>query len=184
MGVTLLTLQKLAFRLISLHRRRVRGFNLHAITWLCLITIFFSSCASQPGYMASESTTTAVTDSGVALAGVGVAGAGGYFLGQKLGGSTGGILGLLAGAGIAFGLEQFYNNKRMDSYLAGIKDGQDAKRAEVAKAIYEREAIYGLPVPWESDLANNPTIRNVYVPSRTVDGVQYKGDYQRVPVYK
>jgi len=162
----------------------MRRVDLQVISWFCLITLCFSSCASQEPYTAGESTTSAVGDSAVALAGIGVAGGGGYLLGNKLGGTTGGILGGLGGAGIAYGLEQFYNNKRMDAYLAGVKDGQDAKRAEIVKGIYEREAIYGIPAPWIADQDSSPTIRNVYVPSRNIDGVQYNGDYQRVPVYK
>src|SRR5947209_3969691 len=133
---------------------------------ICSLLAWVTGCADQPLYSRYDGPTRQFVDNGVRYGTIAAAGAGGYFLGQKfIGGTAGGALGAIGGIAVSYGLTKFYDNKRMDAYLAGIKDGQDAARSEIANEIYRREAIYGLPPPWEADSSNSPTIRNVYVPA-------------------
>jgi hypothetical protein len=152
---------------------------------LFALLVWITGCAEQPVYSRYDGSTRQIADNGIRYGTIAAAGVGGYFLGQKfIGGAAGGALGALGGVAVSYGLTKFYDNKRMLAYMAGIKDGQDSAQSEIANEIYRREVLYGLPPPWEADSNSSPTIRNVYVPTRMIDGVQYRGDYQRVPVYK
>jgi hypothetical protein len=153
--------------------------------WFCFASFLFWGCSGQTPYTAGDSLTRQATDTGVETGGILAGGVGGYFLGQKyLGGTTGGIVGAIGGSSIGYGLTQFYDQKRADAYAVGVQDGASAGRAKIVNQVWQREAVFALPPPWEASATSAPTIRNVYVPARNIDGVDYHGDYQRVPVYK
>jgi len=162
----------------------MRFFACRSILWLSLL-VWVTGCADQPIYSKDDPATRQFADNGIRYGTMAAAGVGGYFLGQKyIGGAAGGALGAIGGVAVSYGLTKFYDAKRMEAYLVGIKAGQDEAQMEIPNEIYRREVLYGIPPPWEADNNGSPSIRNVYVPTRTIDGVQYQGDYQRVPVYK
>jgi hypothetical protein len=158
----------------------------HPARWILgvILISLLAGCVTEP-YTRYDNATRVIGDNIVRYGSIGAAGAGGYFLGQKfIGGSTGGALGAIGASAIAYGITKFYDNKRRDAYIVGIRDGEANARSEIVNELWRREAVYGMPPPWEVDAQGGAQIRNVYVPTRTINDVQYPGDYQRVPVYR
>lgn len=163
----------------------VKRFRLFQILTGVLVASFLAACGTAPPYSKGDGPTRQLGDGMVRYGSIAAAGAGGFFLGEQLlGGIEGGIVGAAVGAASAYALTRFYDNKRLDAYKVGFKDGENSARGELVNEIWRREAVYGIPPPYSEYAMGTPRIRNVYVPTRTINGVTYPGDYQQVPVYK
>ncbi len=147
-----------------------------------LIPLLISAC-STPSYRDNESITRQATDGAVRYGSIAGGGAGGYFAGKEIGGSTeAGIAGAAIGTGLAYGVNKFYDKKREEAYERGKKIGAEEARSELLHEKWKREAIYGLKENGTEKSA--PTYRTLYIPSRTVDGVKQNGQYQTIKTYK
>lgn len=113
---------------------------------------------------------------------VAAAGTGGYFAAKGMGLSTPASAAVAAGTGVVmYGFNVFNDKGKQNAYDQGVTAGANATRASILKKAWEREAIYGLPP--EGSPKKVPITRNVYVPTRTVNGVIMQGGYQEVQYY-
>jgi hypothetical protein len=152
---------------------------------------FLAGCASStPNYSADEGPTAQVLDNGVRYGSIAVAGAGGYLAGKQLTGSSAGGLAVGGAAALAtYGFNKYSDSKRSEAYNVGYADGTKFAREEIVNEVYRREAIYGIEPtiisgPGVNTGSGTPEIRQVYVPARTINGVDYPATTQDVPVYK
>ena len=158
--------------------------SLAVILTLTAALAVLAACSTPP-YASDRSRTAAFGDQVFRYGSMGAGGAGGYFLGDSLGDGDPMVSGLGAagGVGAMYALHKVYDDKQMDAYAKGISVGMQQGREEVVNEMWKREAVYGLP-PEDSEggyySGRAPIVRNVYAPSRTVNGVNYQGGYQQV----
>ena len=153
---------------------------------------FLSGCASSPApYAADEGPTSQVLDNGVRYGSILAAGGAGYLLGKKATGSSEGGAAIGGAAALAvYGFNKYTDAKRGEAYNVGYSDGTKFAREEIVNEVYRREAIYGIqPTVISGPGANSgstgePDIRQVYVPARVINGVEYPATTQTVDVYK
>lgn len=111
------------------------------------------------------------------------AGGAGFLAGQGLGldpaASAG--LGVLAGAGM-YAFNVYGDKGKQQAYDSGLADGANEARAEIVRAKWTREAVYGLPPEGQAH-QKVPKTRRVYAPTRDVNGVLMQGGYQEVQYY-
>jgi hypothetical protein len=148
---------------------------------LMVTPALIASCASNVApYDLNRSATSRMGDEALRYGSIAGAGTGGYFLGQSvLGGTAGGALGAAGGVGLAYAANKYVDKKRMDAFNAGREVGAEEAREELLNDKWQREAIYGLP-PDGKGSARAASMRNVYVPSRTENGVTLQGGEQQV----
>ncbi|MFH1066578.1 MAG: hypothetical protein V1746_01555 [bacterium] len=149
------------------------------------LPLVWMSCSSTPPPYESNNTATAqMGNSAFRYGTIGGAGAAGYFLGNELGGPVGGGIGAAAGAGGMYAVHKVYDKKQMDAFNKGREAGIQEARGEIVNEMWQREAVYGLPPEDEgmSRMSSKraPIVRNVHVPSRTVQGVKMQGGNQQV----
>lgn len=153
----------------------------NAANVLLVLAIAVSGCASSP-WSRRQSNTTKVFEAGARYASIAAAGAAGYYGGKSLGLGDGGAAAAGLGAGtLMYAFNKFGDKGKQQAYDAGIADGSSAARAEILRNDWTREAVYGIKP--ESDLPSLPKTRRVYVPSRSVNGVNLQGGYQEVQYY-
>jgi len=153
-------------------------------TQLILITsiLALAGCATSP-WSRRQSTTSKLFEAGTRYGSIAAASAAGYYGGRGLGldqGASAG-LGVLAGAGM-YAFNVYGDKGKQQAYDAGLADGANEARAEIVRAKWTREAVYGLP-PEGQETAKLPKTRRVYVPTRDVNGVLMQGGYQEVEYY-
>jgi outer membrane lipoprotein SlyB len=139
-------------------------------------------CSTAP-YDRSATDTSRVEDSAMRYGSIAALAAGGAAAGYQLGNKNVGtaIGGGLLGGGLAYAFNKFMDGKRQSAYDAGIDDGAKALAAQILKDKWTREAVYGVG---KEDERKEPVIRQVYVPTRDVNGVVLDGGYQQVQYYK
>ncbi|MFZ5807223.1 MAG: hypothetical protein ACOY3I_08470 [Verrucomicrobiota bacterium] len=145
-------------------------------------SLFLLSCSTPP-YASNRSRTAMFGDNLFRYGSMGAAGAGGYFIGDSLSGGNKmiGGLGAAAGVGLTYALHKTYDKKQMDAYEKGISVGIQQGREELLNEMWRREAVYGIPPEGaEGYGGRGEVVRNVYVPSRTVNNVPYSASYQQV----
>ncbi len=152
---------------------------------------FLTGCASSPApYAADEGPTAQVLDNGVRYGSILAAGGGGYLLGKAATGSTLGGAAIGGAAALAtYGFNKYTDAKRGEAYNVGYSDGTKFAREEIVNEVYRREAIYGIQPtvisgPGSEGASGQPEIRQVYVPARTINNVEYPATTQTVEVYK
>jgi hypothetical protein len=151
---------------------------------LILTPLLLGVSCSTASYDRGRSFTQEATDNAVRYGTVGAGGAAGYFAGKELlGGTAGGAAGAGIGAAAAYGANLFGDDKAQRSYLRGYEDGADNARQEIVNEMWRREAEYGIPRDGVGT-GGEPTKRNVYVPSRTLNGVEYPATSQSVDLYR
>jgi hypothetical protein len=154
------------------------------ITPLFLIFVLaIGGCANKP-YTNRLSRGDLALDAAARYGTIAAAGGAGYYIGDQLGGgAVGGGMGAVAGLALGYGLMKFSDGQRDEAYAFGVEDGAALARAEHLNEKWRREAIYGMPPDGQGG-GGNPTYRQVYVPSRTINNVKMQGTYQTVPVYR
>lgn len=151
---------------------------------LCLVLIgavALISCQS-PSYVDPKRSRTAMFGDNLFRYGsMAAGGAGGYFVGDSLSGGNKmiGGLGAAAGVGLTYALHKVYDKKQQESYDYGVIVGKEQGREELVNDMWLREAVYGLPSEGEEG-GNATMVRNIYVPSRTINNVRYNSGYQQV----
>lgn len=149
---------------------------------LAISLLFLAGCSTTP-WSKRQSTTTKLFEAGARYGSIAAASAGGYYGGQGLGldpaASAG--LGVLAGAGM-YAFNVYGDKGKQQAYDAGLADGANEARAEIVRAKWTREAVYGVAPEGQSG-RRLPKTRRVYVPTRDVNGVLMQGGYQEVEYY-
>lgn len=144
--------------------------------------LFLAGCSTTP-WSKRQSTTTKLFEGGVRYGSIAAGGAAGYLAGQGLGldpaASAG--LGVLAGAGM-YAFNVYGDKGKQQAYDSGLADGANEARAEIVRAKWTREAVYGMPPEGQAH-QQLPKTRRVYVPTRDVNGVLMQGGYQEVQYY-
>lgn len=159
-----------------------------------MLVVIITGCSTAP-YDKRASTSQKMGDAAVRYGTVGALGAGGYAAGDLLGNSpVAGAAGAVAGVGAGLLATGAMERRTRRAYEAGVLDGEEAARAEIANDIWKRQAIYGGPGPTGAEALEEGMTgvdraekrpgryRRVYVPSRTINGVVYPGGYQTVLV--
>lgn len=146
------------------------------------VGLLLPGCASQDPWVRRQGPSERIGNSMARAGAVAAAGAGGYAAGKSVGGQAGAAVGAGVGVAGAMAMNGFHKRKMRDAYEAGLEDGTDAARAEILDDKWKREAVYGCPDQGDPKAAASPRYRNVYVPSRTVNGVEYPGGNQTVVV--
>ena len=156
---------------------------LHIILGSTLLLL--SACSTAP-YNAADSATTRFGDSTMRYGSVAAAAAGAGYAGYEIGGKNAGVgvASGIAGGGLMWLFNKFFDNKQLSAYNAGIADGGKAVRAEILNDIWKRDAVYGNGKTSGTNNAKAPTIRQVYVPTREANGVVLQGGYQEVETYR
>lgn len=158
---------------------KMKALALFGVSLMCI------SCASTNApYDSDNSSSAQLGNAAFRYGTIGGAGTAGYFLGNELGGPMGGAAGAAVGAGGMYAVHKVYDKKQMDAYNKGREAGAQEARGEIVNEMWQREAVYGLP-PEEDGMSRmsskrTPMVRNVYVPSRTVQGVKMQGGNQQV----
>ena len=157
------------------------------------VTLLLTGCAEPQPYDLGRSRTAMFGDNTIRYGSMAAGGGAGYLLGDTLSGGDPFITGTstAAGVGLMYAANKYSDKKRMDAFNAGRVAGAQEAREELLVEKWRREAIYGLP---PDDMAYNsiypyrqpygggtaPTVRNVYAPTRTINGVTMQGGYQQV----
>lgn len=154
--------------------------RLKILAVVVLSSCFVVSCSTPP-YASNRSRTAMFGDNAFRYGTVAAGGAGGYFVGDSLSGGNKmiGGLGAAAGLGLTYALHKIYDKKQMDAYEKGVSVGIEQGREELLNEMWKREAVYGVP-PEGQEGGYSPVVRNVYVPSRTINNVRYAPGYQQV----
>lgn len=159
---------------------RMSGTLIHG--GLAAALLFSTGCSNSP-WSKRQSTTSKLFEAGTRYGSIAAASAAGYYGGQGLGldpaASAG--LGVLAGAGM-YAFNVYGDKGKQQAYDAGLADGANEARAEIVRAKWTREAVYGLP-PEGQSTRRLPKTRRVYVPTRDVNGVLMQGGYQEVEYF-
>ncbi len=149
---------------------------------LGLLLALLSAC-STPNYSSRDGPTDQLADNAVRYGSIASLGGAGFFAGKEIGGNnTSGAVGAATGVALGYGANKFFDGKRRSAYQNGYQDGEDAARAQTINEKWQREAIYGIKE--EPNTPPLPMYREVYVPSREIDGVKLQGEYQTVEVVK
>lgn len=127
----------------------------------------------------TQQTGNTIVKGGTLLAGVGSGAAAGGAVGGPVGAAAGAVVGAAAGGALV----HHGTKGRQQAYAAGMEDGAAKARAEQLEEQWKREAVYNAPGKEEEENGST-TVRNVYVPSRTVNGVEYPGQYQTVDIHR
>ena len=143
--------------------------------------VFCLSACSTPPYEQRESGEAIAAENIARYGSIAGGGAGGYFIGQHIGGNTAsGVAGAVGGTGLMYALNKGLDALRGSSYKNGKLDGAAEARAELLNNMWQKEAVMGVK---DSDNKEDRNItRRVYVPERVIDGVKYAGGYQSVQV--
>lgn len=149
-----------------------------------ILALLLTSGCSHEVYNQYDSPTRSLTDATVRYGSIGGAGALGYFAGRGAGGSgAAGAAGAGVGAVGEYGMNKYYDKRRMDAYAKGLPVGKAQALAELAQneAELKKNGVY----PYNQRI-NDPSYRSTYVPSRKdqASDVTYPGTYQTVPVYR
>ncbi|MDD2676608.1 MAG: hypothetical protein PHP75_03965 [Methylacidiphilaceae bacterium] len=146
--------------------------------------VFLTAGCSHEVYNQYDSPTRSLTDASIRYGSIGGAGALGYFAGRGVGGSgAAGVAGAGVGAAGEYGVNKYYDKRRMDAYHKGIPVGRAQALAELAQNEAELKKYNVYPY---NQRVNDPSYRSTYVPSRKdqASNVTYPGTYQTVPVYR
>jgi len=145
------------------------------------VLLLLAGCGSQQPYDVNTSNTQVIGNDLVRYGAIGAGGAAGYYIGDKLGNGNPLISGLGAatGAGLVYALEKFDDKGKLDAYNVGLQQGAAEARQELLNDKWKREAVYGLP-PDDASGYGAPVVRNVYVPTRVINGVVMQGGYEQV----
>lgn len=157
---------------------------------LILLALCLVGCADPQPYELGRSRTQMFGDNALRYGSMIGGGGLGYYLGNELGGGDPVIsgMGAAAGVGLLYAANRFTDRKQMEAYNKGVVAGAQQGREELLVEKWRREAIYGLP-PDPADYGypdGSPgatratTVRNVYVPQRTINGVTMSSQNQQV----
>lgn len=161
---------------------------------LAVMALLPVACGTPPPYQQGATRTQQFSHNAIRYGSIAGAGAGGYFLADELGGGDPFIsgLGAAAGVGLAYATHKFFDGKQMEAFDKGVAVGEQRAREQYLNEKWRREAIYGMPPDcdamangWDSGGGGGyraATVRNVYVPSRTVNGVTYPAGNQQVVI--
>lgn len=150
------------------------------------VGVLHQSGCQTPDYARHDSNAGDIAEKVVRYGSIGGAATGGYFLGSSMAPNNKMAWG--AGAATAAGLTMWGANKLLDavrggSYKNGKADGVAEARAEILREKWKREAVYGFSADGDGKQQKTETkTRRVYVPARTINGVEYAGGYQSVQI--